>query len=228
MTEGDRLRARVAAVVARVTAAAEAAGRDPADVRILAASKTQKPGTLFAVSEAGISLFGENYVPEVLEKAHVEGIELHFIGNLQRNKARRLLPHITMLQTLHSTRLADALNRHLSEASRQLEVLIQVNIAEEPTKSGVRPDEVAALARHVNCECDSLLLRGFMTLPPRDEPARWHRSTAELRKRLQDDLGIALPELSMGMSGDLEVAIAHGATIVRIGTAIFGPRLSPE
>lgn len=188
---------------------------------LLGASKRHSIEHIRAVHELGIGVFGENYVPELLAKAAaLPSPQWHFIGHLQRNKAKKIAGVITMLHTLDTARLAD----RLSSAARDLEVLVQVNIGEEPTKSGALPQDAAALCRHVLDHCPGLVLSGLMTIPPPGDPDRWLGATARLRADLEQRLGCALPHLSMGMTADLEVAIAHGATIVRIGSALFGPR----
>ncbi|MFT7621031.1 MAG: pyridoxal phosphate enzyme (YggS family) [Myxococcota bacterium] len=219
---------RVKAVLDRVHLAALAAGRDPAEIEVIAASKRQDAAVIQEAADAGIQAFGENYVSELLSKVdEVANARWHFIGNLQRNKARRVIPHVQMLHTLDTARLADALQRHLSDGegpSRRLPVLIQVNIGGEPTKAGLSEREVRDLATHVLTCCPELNLSGLMTIPPRDDSDRWLGAMAQLRAGLQTELGVALPCLSMGMSRDLEAAIRHGATHVRVGTSIFGGR----
>ena len=215
------IQSRVAAIQARSCAAALASGRDPSSVTLLAASKRHSVQSIREAHAAGVVVFGENYVQELVGKAtELPEVEWHFIGHLQRNKVKQLAPHISMLHTLDSARLARALNQHAPMA-----VLIQINIGQEATKAGVHPADALALARLVTNECENLDLRGLMTIPPADgEPERWYAAMALLRGELSITLGIPLPELSMGMSGDLEQAIAHGSTIVRVGRAIFGAR----
>jgi len=212
---------RVQAVIERVHRAADAARRDPDEITILAASKRQSTDAITAAAEAGIRVFGENYVPELLEKAGaLPDITFHFIGHLQRNKAKRLVPHIAMLHTVDTPRLATALHK----LNAGLEVLLQVNIGGEETKSGVLPADLATLAGHLINSCPGVRLTGLMTIPPPGDPQRWLPAMRRLRDETEQSLGIALPHLSMGMSGDLEQAIANSATIVRVGTAVFGPR----
>ena len=215
------IQSRVAAIATRISAAALAAGRDPSEVTLLAASKRQTADSVRAAQRAGVTVFGENYVQELVGKAtELPDVEWHFIGHLQRNKVKVLAPHIGMLHTLDSARLARTLNQHAPMA-----VLIQVNIGQEASKAGVPPAEALALARTIVEECGDLELRGLMTIPPADDnPARWYAAMALLRSEISSALDHPLPELSMGMSGDLEQAIAHGSTIVRVGSAIFGVR----
>jgi pyridoxal phosphate enzyme (YggS family) len=215
---------RLEEVRARIARAAERAKRDPASVRLLAVSKTQPASAVREAYDAGQRAFGENYVQELSEKslalAALPDLEWHFIGHLQRNKVKDVLRATAapVIHTVDSTRLADELARRAGDA--KVRVLLQVNVAREPQKSGVLPEELPALLAHART-LPSLDVRGLMTIPPDAEPedARPHfralRSLAEAH---------ALPELSMGMSADLEVAIEEGATIVRVGTAIFGAR----
>ncbi len=208
-------------MVDRVRQAAERNNRNPNEISILAASKRRSPAEIRAAADAGIALFGENYVPELLDKAAAfDDLSWHFIGHLQRNKARRLAGRIAMLHTLDTVRLADTLER----VAPGLDVLLQVNIGAEATKSGVPPPDIEALARHVTEQCPALRLRGLMTIPPPSDPHKWLSAMQRLRDETEQTVGIALPELSMGMSSDLEVAIGCGATIVRVGSALFGPR----
>lgn len=208
-----------------VQQAAEAAGRSPADITVLAASKTRTIEEVQAACDAGIQSFGENYVPELVHKAPaVPNVDWHFIGNLQRNKAQKLIRHISLLHTLDRTRLANHLNRLLMEDST-LDVLIQVNVSGEESKAGCTVDELPVLAEHIVQHCSRLNLRGLMTIPPPQmDPTQFYTSLSELRSALEHRLSHPLPHLSMGMSGDLKEAISCGATIVRIGSAIFGPR----
>ena len=208
---------------------------------LVAASKRHPVATLREALACGVTDFGENYVQELATKraellaepatgptGELALPRWHFIGHLQRNKIKHLLPGVTLVHTIDSDRLAKALDTQLptrdpAAAARGLEVLIEVNIAEETTKSGVLPAQARALAEAIG-QTDHLRLRGLMAIPPATNADRWLAAVAVLRDRLQDELGHALPELSMGMSGDLELAIRHGATRVRIGTAIFGLR----
>ena len=172
----------------------------------------------------GISRFGENYVPELLEKqTGVPEADFHFIGHLQRNKARRLLASgVRWIHTIDRLRLATTIQQYVEHP---IHTLIQVNIGMEPTKSGVLPDDVLKLAQSIIMECPDIGLCGLMTLPPKDQqPEHWFEALAALRDDLEQKLSYPLPELSMGMSSDLEQAIQCGATIVRVGSALFGPR----
>lgn len=218
MTE---IAAKLAEVRARIARAAERARRDPAGVALVAVSKMHDASAVRAAYEAGQRLFGENYVQELDEKARaleaLPGIEWHFIGHLQRNKVKTVLRARPVVHTVDSTRLASEL---ASRSDARTRVLLQVNVAREPQKSGALPEEVDALVAHVRA-LPALQLVGLMTIPPEGEPetARPHfRALREMAERH------GLSELSMGMSADLDVAIEEGATLVRVGTAIFGAR----
>ena len=224
---------RLAQVSARLAAAATAAGRDPGDVRLLLATKTQPVEQIREALRAGFSLIGENRAQEVVAKA--DGLadlthETHFIGHLQKNKISAVLPHLDCLQTLDSAELAERLQRRLDIADRSLRVLLQVNVSGEASKSGVDPSGVPQLARAV-AGFDRLCVQGLMTIGRQTEDeAVVREGFAELRRcldRLRSEGGVAadsLTELSMGMSGDAESAIVEGATIVRLGAAVFGAR----
>jgi pyridoxal phosphate enzyme (YggS family) len=215
-------------VLARIAAARQASAA-ASDVRLLAVSKTQPASAVRALHAAGQRAFGENYVQEALAKqAELADIELewHLIGPLQSNKCREVALHFDWLQTLDRAKLIDLLARHRPAAVAPLNVLVQVNIDDEASKSGCAPDEVDALADAVAAR-PSLRLRGLMAIPaPAPDPAVRRVAFARMRK-LFDTLRTKhrdIDTLSMGMSDDLELAIAEGATMVRVGTALFGAR----
>lgn len=220
----------LALVTARIAEAARASGRKPEQVRLVAVSKMHGPGAVKAALAAGQILFGENYVQEAQDKiAKVgPGPSWHFIGHLQSNKAKVAAELFDVIQSVDRLKLAKALDRHAGELGRKLGVLLQVNVGGEAQKSGCAPAEAAALAQEV-ARLEHLELSGLMTMPPFfDDPQRARPLFAQLRK-LAAQLGRDLPQgamrhLSMGMSGDFEAAIAEGATLVRVGTAIFGAR----
>jgi pyridoxal phosphate enzyme (YggS family) len=227
---------RFAAMRRSVADAAVAAGRDPAEVRILLATKTVEPARIIAAINAGADLIGENRVQEVLAKyddlapyPH----QSHFIGHLQRNKVNALLGNVSCLQTLDSAGLARRLQQRLEVMDADLDVMIQVNVSGETTKSGIEPeaaeDLVTALA-----DLPRLRLRGYMTVGLNSPDHAAVRAGYQRLRALRDDLahhGIpgadAATDLSMGMSGDFADAIAEGATIVRLGSAVFGRRPQP-
>ena len=213
---------RLAAVHARIAEAAKAAGRDAASVRLVAVSKTKPAAMIREAYEAGQRDFGENYAQELASKAaelaDLVDLRWHFIGHLQSNKAKLVAPVARLVHSVDSTSLAIELAKR---SPKPLPVLVEVN-AGEAQKHGVTEAGVAALLDAIDAQ-PNLELRGLMTVPPTDaaETRRAFERLAKLRERLGPD---RLPELSMGMSADLDVAIACGATLVRIGTALFGAR----
>jgi pyridoxal phosphate enzyme (YggS family) len=214
----------VQAVRARIGRAAQAAHRDPATVTLLAVSKTHPVARVAEAHAAGQAAFGENYVQEALEKMMaLPGLEWHLIGPLQSNKTRPAAEHFAWVHTVQSEKIARRLSEQRPAKLPALNVLIQVNASGEASKSGVAPDAVLTLARAV-ATLPRLRLRGVMAIP---EPGAPPERYSEVRAILQDlQTEFELDTLSMGMSEDLELAIAAGATLVRIGTAIFGARTS--
>ena len=224
---------RVWQVRDRIDAACRAAGRDPAEVRLMAVTKTHGIDVLQQAYAVGLRLFGENRVPEAADKAEQladrEDLEWALIGHLQTNKVAKALRFMTELHTLDSVRLAEALDRRLQEQGRALEVFVQVNTSGEDAKTGLRPDAVEEFVLALR-PFASLRVRGLMTLAVySDDQAAVGACFArlvELQRRLRqlDAAPGRYDELSMGMSGDFELAIAHGATTVRVGQVLFGPR----
>jgi len=214
------------AVRQRIDAAARAAGRDPRDVTLLAVSKTQPAAAVGEALAAGQRAFGENYVQEALEKMAALGrpddrLEWHLIGPLQSNKTRLAAERFDWVQSVQDGKIARRLSDQRPQALAPLNVLIQVNVSGEGTKSGVAPGEVLDLATEIQ-PLARLRLRGLMAIP---EPGAGRARYAELRGLYEKLKGrFRLDTLSVGMSDDLETAIAEGATMVRIGTAIFGAR----
>jgi pyridoxal phosphate enzyme (YggS family) len=214
-----------ARVRARIDAACARAGRDPATVQLLAASKFQPLTAIRSAYALGQRAFGENYVQELASKsdalADLEGLRWHLIGRLQRNKVKDVVRAHTTVQTLDSVRLCDALSARARQTEHVIEVLLQVNLASEPQKAGVTPSELPALADAARAS-EGLSLRGLMAIPKASDDDDETRGYFRQLRELARSLGVA--ELSMGMSDDLELAIEEGATIVRVGTALFGPR----
>ena len=227
MLPQDEIAARLAAVRDRMERAACRAQRDVTAVRLVLASKTQPPDAIRAAYACGVREFGENYVQEAIAKqdalADLGGLRWHLIGHLQTNKARDAVNRFTLIHSLDSERLASALGRARREP--QVPVLIEVNAAGEVSKSGVAGAEVERLIDGARAVVEIL---GLMTIPPpASDPESSRRHFAALRAtrdRLAAATGLALSELSMGMTDDFEVAIEEGATIVRVGRAIFGER----
>jgi len=228
MTSG--LSDRLAAVRHRVDAAASNCGRDPATITLISVGKTFPAEVVNEAVTAGATDLGENRVQEaVAKKPGVSEARWHLIGPLQRNKARSALDVFDIVHTVDRFEIADRLQYLLTEhwPERKLDVLLEINVAEEPQKAGAFPEDASELLEHA-LGCDRLSVRGLMAIPPWVEDPEasrpWFRKLRELRDRLQDEMGRPLPELSIGMSHDFEIAIAEGATMVRVGTAIFGPR----
>jgi pyridoxal phosphate enzyme (YggS family) len=220
---------KLQAVSRRIANAAEAAGRPAESVRLLAVSKTKPLAEVLAAAAAGQRAFGENYVQEGVAKAVATaklGLEWHFIGPLQSNKSRAVAEHFSWMHTVDRLRIAERLSEQRPAHLPALQVCVQVNISDEDSKSGCAPEAAAALC-HAVARLPRLQLRGLMSIPAAtDDVAQQRAAFARLRQifdQLRQD-GLALDTLSMGMSHDLEAAIAEGATLVRIGTAIFGER----
>jgi hypothetical protein len=211
------------AMRARVDAACERAGRAPSDVTIVAVSKFHPIGAIREAIAAGARHFGENYAQELAAKqAELAGATWHFIGRLQRNKAKLVAGKVALVHAVDSIELATELGKRAGEQPQA--VLLAVNLANEATKGGVTAETAPALAKAI-AAAPNVTLAGLMTMPPPElEPRPLFDELRGLRDRIADELGRALPVLSMGMSGDFEAAIACGATHVRIGTAIFGER----
>jgi len=223
---------RLAGIRARIDAAARSAGRDPSSVRLIAVSKTFPIESVREAYAAGQREFGENRVQEALQKTAAStdlSIRWHLLGHLQTNKARKAAPAFAMIQSVDGIELLEKLDRGAEETGHAPELLIQVDLAGEATKHGVPPGEVPRLF-DAAAACRAARVVGLMTLPPvpeTPEDARpWFRRLRDLRDAWQAS-GVPpsmLRELSMGMSGDFEVAVQEGATMVRVGTAIFGSR----
>lgn len=219
---------RLAAVRRRIAGAAELAGRDPASVRLIAITKTVPPERIAEAVAAGVTEIGENRVQEArLKHAGVPpGLRWHLVGHLQTNKAALAAQLFDTVHSLDSERLALALGSHRDPARDPISALAEVDFTGIAARSGVPPADVAPLLRAVAGQ-PGLRLAGLMTIAPFGDPVaarQCFRSLRELRDRLQSELGLELPELSMGMSDDFEAAVAEGATMVRVGRVLFGER----
>jgi len=221
--------ANLQAVRRRIESATRAAGRPPQSVRLLAVSKTFPPEAVREAAQAGLRDFGENYAREGIEKIRVLsafGLTWHFIGPIQSNKTRTIAEGFDWVHSIDRVKIAARLAEARGPGRSELQVCIQVNVSGEATKGGVAPSEAAQLAEEV-AALPRLKLRGLMAVPePTPDEALQRRrfgQLRELRDRLNRD-GFSMDTLSMGMSADLEAAIAEGATLVRVGTAIFGER----
>ena len=216
----------------RMRQAAESCGRRGEDIRLVAVSKTVPAERVRTAVVGGVRILGENYIQEAREKiealADLE-VSWHFIGHLQRNKAKYAVRLFDLIHSVDSIRLAREIDKQAAKAGKQQSILIQVNTGKEASKSGVFEEDALALAREA-AQMEHIAVKGLMTLPPyfyAPEKVRpYFRALRELRDRIHDEgiPGIEMVELSMGMTGDFETAIEEGATMVRIGTALFGER----
>jgi pyridoxal phosphate enzyme (YggS family) len=226
-------------VTERIERTARKLGRDPNEIKLVAVSKTVEAARIKEAIEAGISILGENYVQEAQKKIEEIGspacterfgegkpVSWHFIGHLQSNKAKYAVRLFDMIHSIDSLPLADELNRKAEQADRVIKVMIEVNLSKEATKFGTDEEMVLSLAKRIQ-NLKHLSLEGLMTMPPYfDSPEMsrpYYIALRELKERMKKE-GISIKELSMGMSNDFEIAIEEGATYVRVGTAIFGPR----
>ena len=216
----------LSAISARIASAAQAAGREPASVQLLAVSKTKPASAIREIYAAGVYDFGENYLQEALTKQQALGdlpLIWHFIGPIQSNKTKAIAEHFDWVHSVDRLKIAQRLSEQRPAGLPPLNICLQVNVSGEDSKSGCTPADLPALAKAV-AALPSLRLRGLMAIPePTDDRAAQEAAFATLRQ-LQEGLGLGLDTLSMGMSHDLEAAIAQGATWVRIGTALFGAR----
>jgi len=223
------LAANLAAIQQRITAACERAGRDPASVTLLAVTKGQPPEVIAQAAAAGLERFGENKVQEAKARIPLCPGRLHWqlIGHLQTNKCRDAVELFEMIHAVDSLHLAEEINRRADQAAKTMPILLEVNAAGEASKFGYRPDQLLADLKAVNA-LPRLEIHGLMTMAPwTPEPEKVRpvfRQVRELKAQSEQVLGAPLPHLSMGMTGDFEVAIEEGATIIRLGTALFGAR----
>jgi len=217
----------------RIAGACRRAGRSAGDVTLLAVGKTFPASALLEAVRGGITEIGENYVQELLAKQQSPGMEAvrwHFIGHLQTNKVKQVVPRVAMIHAVDSVRLGLEIDRRAHEAGRVIDCLIEVNTTGEASKFGVTPGDVVPLAEEL-AACRHMRLAGLMTIGPFLPEAEGSRPMFRRLRELRDELSRAhahVKHLSMGMTGDFEVAIEEGATIVRIGTAIFGRRAKPD
>ncbi len=218
-------------VVERIKEAATRCGRDPKEIKLLAASKSQSVAKIEAAIQADVRLFGENYVQEAKAKRGVirEQVEWHMIGHLQRNKVKAALDLFDLIQSLDSAELARELDKEGKRRGLVVRAFVEVNLAGEETKSGIAREKLASLIEEIG-RLSHLNIEGLMTVPPFREDPEEVRSYFSALRELHGELqgrkipNVGLGELSMGMTHDFPVAIEEGATLVRIGTAIFGPR----
>ena len=224
------LAANIEQVRNRIAAAANRAGRDPQSVTLVAVTKGQPPDVVTEAARLGLTLFGENKVQEAKAKMpQCPGhLRWHMIGHLQSNKAREAVELFEMIQSVDSLHLAEELNKRAEQRAKTVPILLEINIAGEASKFGYKPEQMLAELPQIN-SLPRLEIHGLMAVPPwTPDPEKVRprfRDLRELKYRCEEILGAPLPQLSMGMSGDFEVAIEEGATMVRIGTTLFGQRV---
>ena len=228
------IRENVAAIEAKIAAAAKRAGRNPEDILLLAVSKTKPVEMIQEAVDCGLTALGENKVQEIMEKFEPmgKGVHWHLIGHLQTNKVKYIIDKVDMIHSVESLRLAQEIDKRAAAAKVIMDILVEVNIAGEESKFGVRPEDTEVFLRELS-KFDNIHVRGLMTVAPfvnnPEENRVYFRKMRELlvamnAKKIDN---ISMDVLSMGMTGDYEVAIEEGATIVRVGTGIFGERYYP-
>jgi len=230
MDKKEEIHRNICSLLRRIADAAMQCGRDPEEVQLVAVGKTQPIEHIRHAIDAGAPIVGENYIQEAREKfdalVHM-GIPWHFIGHLQSNKAKHAVRMFELIHSVDTLKLAGELDKQARKAGKIQPILLQVNISGEPTKSGIDEQQCLELVGNI-LPLENLQLQGLMTMPAffdAPEKARpYFTALRMLRDRLNQQLGIALNHLSMGMTGDFEVAIEEGATLVRIGTALYGGR----
>lgn len=227
------LEEKVAQVKANIAAAAREVGRDPSEITLVAATKVQSSDTIRQAIAAGVTICGENRVQEMT--AHLAddayaGAALHFIGHLQTNKVKQVVGRVDLIESVGSEHLLDAIQAQAAKLDLVQDILLEINIGGEESKSGISPDELPALAQKA-AACPNVRLRGLMAIPPVAEGPDGNRPFFQKMRQLYVDIsrkmsdnGTTIDCLSMGMSGDYEDAVREGATLVRVGTALFGPR----
>lgn len=213
--------------------AALRAGRNPEDITLMAVTKLHTVDEINEAIDAGATDIGENKVQELLSKYEdVKPVRWHLIGHLQTNKVKQIIDKVVMIHSVDSLHLAEEINKRAGNAGLVMDILIEINVGEEETKTGIQAEELMDLAKKITGTCENVRLRGVMCIPPYGEDPevsrKYFRETRELFEKLQQ---LGLPEdralidtLSMGMSGDYETAVEEGSTIVRVGSAIFGKR----
>ncbi|MGD8521513.1 MAG: YggS family pyridoxal phosphate-dependent enzyme [Desulfobacterales bacterium] len=229
----DNIKDRLEKVKERIKRAAEGCHRDPETVSLVAVSKTMPVSKVQEAIQAGVTILGENYVQEARDKINSLmsfPVSWHFIGHLQSNKAKYAVRLFDLIHSVDSLKLARELNKHAQKNAKIQQILIQVNISQEETKSGISVDDAVDLISEIS-QLENLSIKGLMTMPPYfNQPEKVQPFFAALRE-LRDQIdskaipNVFMDQLSMGMTGDFEVAIEEGATMVRVGTAIFGERI---
>ncbi len=228
------IRENVAAIEAKIAAAAKRAGRNPEDILLLAVSKTKPVEMIQEAVDCGLTALGENKVQEIMEKFEPmgKGVHWHLIGHLQTNKVKYIIDKVDMIHSVESLRLAQEIDKRAAAAKVIMDILVEVNIAGEESKFGVRPEDTEVFLRELS-KFDNIHVRGLMTVAPFVNNPEENRVYFRKMRELLVDMNakkidnISMDVLSMGMTGDYEVAIEEGATIVRVGTGIFGERYYP-
>jgi pyridoxal phosphate enzyme (YggS family) len=234
MTAREPVRERVEQVMDRIARAAARSGRKASDIRLVAVGKTHPVESIGEAIAAGVTVFGENYVQEAEKKIRAyPGAEWHLVGKLQKNKVKKAVSLFSWIQTVDSVALLGEISRRAIEAGKVVPVLVEVNLAGEKTKAGVSAQELAELIEAAP-ELPGIRLKGLMAIPPwTEDPEEGRPYFVRLRETLAEcasrgGAGVGMTELSMGMSNDFEAAVEEGATMVRVGTAIFGSRARRE
>lgn len=226
------IKTRLALIQDEINRTALACSRDPETISLVGVSKKKRAQTVREGVDAGIKILGENYIQEAVDKIETLGsipARWHFIGHLQSNKAKVAIRYFDLIHTVDTLKLAKEINKQAAKLNKIQEILIQVNISEESSKSGADASDAVSLATGI-AHLENLLLKGLMCMPPFfDDPEQarpYFRALAEIKHKIEAETipGIRMEHLSMGMSGDFKVAVEEGATLVRIGTALFGER----
>ncbi|MDD4861959.1 MAG: YggS family pyridoxal phosphate-dependent enzyme [Smithellaceae bacterium] len=228
----DEIKTNILNIRKRIATAATRAGRDSGTIQLMAVSKTVEPDRIRQALDAGITLLGENYVQEAREKIPAVGRPAvwHMIGHLQTNKVKYVVNLFDWIHSVDRLELARELDKRAGQNNRKLNALIEVNVSDEASKNGAVPQQVLELVRQISI-LPNLSVRGLMTMPPYSDDPENSRPYFIALRRLRDEIvsaavpGISMTELSMGMTDDFEVAIEEGATIIRVGRAIFGDRI---
>jgi hypothetical protein len=226
-----QISSNINAIKQKIAAAAQRAGRDPLSIKLMAVTKTVEPERIGTAIEAGLTMLGENYVQEAKDKITIIGdrAQWHMIGHLQTNKAKYAVKLFDYVHSVDRLELAQELDKRAGQINRKLNVLIEVNVSKEESKSGTEKTQALELVRQV-AHFPNLAVRGLMTMAPYSDNPENSRPYFKALRDLRDDInraniaGISMEELSMGMTDDFEVAIEEGATIIRVGRAIFGKR----